>query len=66
MMLGALSGPVPIAEDLLKKGADVNTSGGTYGSALHAASYRGFESMVQLLVDKGADVNAGGGSLVAF
>ena len=35
--------------------------GGRYGYALEAASYRGHEAIVGLLVEKGADVNAQGG-----
>ena len=45
----------------LGKGADVNAQGGYFGNALHAASYRGHEKVVELLLSKGADVNAQGG-----
>jgi ankyrin repeat protein len=45
----------------LDKGADVNAQGGEYGNALQAASSRGHQEIVQLLLDKGADVNAQGG-----
>jgi ankyrin repeat protein len=41
--------------------AGVNAQGGRYGSALQAASSRGYRDVVQLLLDKGADVNAQGG-----
>ncbi|ERS97064.1 hypothetical protein HMPREF1624_06393 [Sporothrix schenckii ATCC 58251] len=34
---------------------------GYYGNALQAASYKGYEKIVQLLLDNGADVNAQGG-----
>ncbi|KAJ7671899.1 ankyrin repeat-containing domain protein [Mycena olivaceomarginata] len=46
---------------LLEAGADVNRSGGKYGSALQAASYGGHIAIVRLLVEKGADINARGG-----
>ena len=47
---------------LLDKGANVNTQGGTYGSALQAASNGGHEAVVALLLEKGADVNTQGGA----
>ncbi|KAH6972639.1 hypothetical protein EDB80DRAFT_360245 [Ilyonectria destructans] len=47
---------------LLEKGVDVNAKGGRYGSALQAASAKGYDKIVQLLLEKGADVNAKGGS----
>ncbi|KAK5563056.1 hypothetical protein LTR43_011324, partial [Exophiala xenobiotica] len=40
---------------------DVNAQRGEYGNALQAASFRGHENVVQLLLDQGADVNAQGG-----
>ena len=40
---------------------DVNAQGGEYGNALQAASARGHEKVVQILLDKGAGVNAQGG-----
>ncbi|KAH6986852.1 hypothetical protein EDB80DRAFT_176155 [Ilyonectria destructans] len=46
---------------LLEKGVDVNAKGGRYGSALQAASAKGYDKIVQLLLEKGADVNAKGG-----
>jgi ankyrin repeat protein len=39
----------------------VNAQGGYYGNALQAASYKGHELVVKLLLDKGADINAQGG-----
>lgn len=46
---------------LLDKGADVNATGGEYGSALQAASYQGHESVARLLLNNGANVNVSGG-----
>ncbi|KAL9095058.1 MAG: hypothetical protein Q9165_002660 [Trypethelium subeluteriae] len=42
-------------------GADVNAQSGSYGTALIAASDKGHEATVKLLLDRGADVNAKGG-----
>ena len=46
---------------MISAGADVNAQGGEFGNALQAASYRGYEKVVQILLDAGADVNAQGG-----
>ncbi|ERF72882.1 hypothetical protein EPUS_08495 [Endocarpon pusillum Z07020] len=43
---------------LLAKNADVNAQGGEYGNALQAASLRGHEKVVEILLAKNADVNA--------
>ena len=48
-------------ELLLQNEADVNAQGGTYCTALQAASAEGYEQIVQLLIDSGADVNLRGG-----
>jgi hypothetical protein len=58
-----------IAEKLLAPTSDekkanekrVNAQGGRYGNALQAASVRGHEAVVKMLLDKGAEVNAQGG-----
>jgi ankyrin repeat protein len=39
---------------LLDMGADVNAQSGYYGNALQAASYRGHEQVVKLLLDVSA------------
>ncbi len=49
--------PAP-ASNVSKK---INAQGGRYGNALQAASYRGHEKVMQMLLDKGADVKAQGG-----
>jgi ankyrin repeat protein len=38
----------------------VNAQGGLFGNALQAASLKGHETVVQMLLDKGAEVNAQG------
>jgi Ankyrin repeats (3 copies) len=43
------------------EGADVNAQGGYYGNALQAASSRGHDKVVEVLLAKGANVNAQGG-----
>lgn len=48
-------------EDVSMKNADIdrdNMQGGEYGNALQAASYGGYEKLVQLLLDKDAEVDA--------
>ncbi|KAJ7658333.1 hypothetical protein DFH06DRAFT_1472942 [Mycena polygramma] len=47
---------------LLDHGADVDTAGGKYGSALQGAASRGHMDVIRILVEKGADVNAASGS----
>ena len=46
---------------LLDQGAEVNTRGGRYGNALHAASLRGHKQVVQMLLKAGADIHAQSG-----
>ena len=51
-----------ISQTLLENGADVNFRvSDDHGTALQAASERGCEHKVWMLLEKGADVNAGGG-----
>ena len=40
---------------------EVNADNGEYGNALQAASYKGNEAIVKLLLENGAEVNAEGG-----
>ncbi|KAH8817560.1 hypothetical protein DL96DRAFT_1820352 [Flagelloscypha sp. PMI_526] len=54
-------GKLEIVCFLVERDADVNASGGTYGSALTAAASCGNLEIVRFLVQKGADVNASGG-----
>ncbi|KAJ6505892.1 ankyrin repeat-containing domain protein [Mycena vitilis] len=46
----------------LKHGANINATGGIYGSALQAAAADGNTDMVRVLLEHGADVNATGGN----
>jgi len=39
---------------LMDAGADVNAQGGHFGNALQAASWGGYEEVVQMLIDAGA------------
>lgn len=48
-------GHCKVVEWLICSGADVNTRGGEYGSALQAASQRGHKEVVNMLLDAGAD-----------
>ena len=54
----ALEGLQQSAVGLIACNANVNTTGGFHGSALHAASSHGHERIVQLLLKEGADVNS--------
>ncbi|KAJ3846988.1 ankyrin repeat-containing domain protein [Lentinula lateritia] len=61
---GALHGLYEVIQKLigeLNLGIDINISGGTYGTSLQAASFKGYGSVVKLLLEKGANVNAQGG-----
>ncbi|KAF1995373.1 hypothetical protein P154DRAFT_526419 [Amniculicola lignicola CBS 123094] len=49
-----------LAEDG-EEGAEVNAQGGQYGNALQAASSRGGQQIVELLLKAGAEANAQGG-----
>lgn len=45
----------------MKRTVIINARGGRYGNALQAASFRGHENVVKMLLDAGADVNTQGG-----
>lgn len=56
-------GLLQTVKKLLVRGVDPDAKslGENYGNALQAASYGGYEEIVQMLLDRGADVNAQGG-----
>ncbi|KAJ3898655.1 hypothetical protein F5879DRAFT_594117 [Lentinula edodes] len=61
---GALNGLCEAVQKLISKldlKTDINISGGRYGTSLQAASFKGYETIVSLLLEMGADVNAQGG-----
>ncbi|KAI7263969.1 hypothetical protein KC345_g8974 [Hortaea werneckii] len=49
-----------VVEELLARGADMNTQGGYRGSALQVASYKGYKDIVESLLTAGTDVNMQG------
>ncbi|KAL0632553.1 hypothetical protein Q9L58_008574 [Maublancomyces gigas] len=57
----AEAGVVPLVQDMLAGGADANSCGRRYGSALQAAAFHGHEEVIGLLLNHGADVNLNGG-----
>ncbi|KAH7031568.1 ankyrin repeat-containing domain protein [Microdochium trichocladiopsis] len=52
---------LPRLVNIISQSADLNETGGEYGTALQVAAYGGNEEMVQLLLRKGAEINARGG-----
>jgi ankyrin repeat protein len=57
LMIAAKEGDKPMAELLLRSGADVNAENNSSEVALHYAALHGHKEMVQLLIDHGANVN---------
>lgn len=55
----AARGDIETVQDLLRNGADVNTSQGDGMTALHWAAERGDAKLAEVLVYSGANVNAG-------
>ncbi|KAM3087062.1 hypothetical protein ACMFMG_001171 [Clarireedia jacksonii] len=53
----ASQGPNSIIHEMIDLGANVNARGGIYGSALQAASAKGYTSIVELLLNRGAYVD---------
>ena len=50
-----------LSQTSTSQGSDVNAKGGLYGHPLEAASSKGHEKIVDLLIRKGADIHAQGG-----
>lgn len=46
---------------MIEKEAEINAQGGEFGNTLQAASSKGHNMVVRLLIKKGAEVNAQGG-----
>ena len=61
LMLAAVGGWNLAAQELLKRGADVNLHSTSGESALEAACFKGYLPMVKTLLDKGAQINAKNG-----
>lgn len=57
----ARAGNETTAKLLLDAGANVNSVGGTYGTALQAAVKQGHDGILKLLLERGANVNLVGG-----
>ncbi len=53
-----LKGRVPVVQNLLAQGVNVNARTVSGKTPLMAAAYRGYSDIVQLLIDSGADINA--------
>lgn len=63
MQAAAASGHEDVVLALLDSGANPNTVGGYYGSALQAAAAMGHVIVVRMLLDRGASINLPGGCL---
>jgi ankyrin repeat protein len=49
---------VDILDFLLESGADINAKGGYHGTALIAATFKGYHKIIKYLVEHGAEINA--------
>jgi hypothetical protein len=65
IIVASYNGHLQMVELLVEKGADMDATGGSYGSALQAAAFKGHAEnlkVVTLLLEKGADPDVQGGS----
>lgn len=58
--LASITGRESVVRSLIEFGADVNASGGKYGSPLQAACFAGHVGVVQQLITRGADPQLSG------
>ena len=58
LMVAARRGTLEMVKLLVARGADVNASSPTIGTALHAAAFRGRLDLCRVLIEHKADVNA--------
>ena len=58
LLQATLDGKMDIIEELIKKGADVNTTDKNGVTSLHIAATKKIIKLIRLLVEKGANVNA--------
>ena len=54
---------VPLLKKLLAGGADVNQTGGYFGTALHMAAFNGSTNVAEVLLNHGADINLSVGTV---
>lgn len=57
LVIASWQGDDKRVHSILNRGADVNSTGGQYGTALQAASARGQLKVAQILIQHGAEVN---------
>ncbi|KAF7970481.1 hypothetical protein HWV62_23841 [Athelia sp. TMB] len=61
LLVASEEGHLEITQLLLENGANINLTGGRYGTALQAACAQDQLELATLLLEKGADVNVAGG-----
>jgi ankyrin repeat protein len=61
LQIAIVGGSILSTKALLSQGANIQAQGGDYSTALQAASFFGYQPIVELLLREGADVQAQGG-----